>query len=175
MRINVTLLYQGVAEFSYLRRWRKHNGRLIYNFSRDALNDRAVHVFRADIVSLPPPSDIPDGVVKGRGALLARKSHFTAAIRNVLTFLELYKSLVIMSQIWPYLGPCHATAARLASFAGFLAELLLWNLVDSTFRRGFLSAVAGKTFKIRMSLSRNSTSLSLSLALFLFIHSLYLQ
>lgn len=31
------------------------------------------YTFGADIVSLSPSSDIPDRVVKGRGALLARK------------------------------------------------------------------------------------------------------
>lgn len=73
---------------------------MLYNLCRDALDDTTVRAFRASTVSLPPWSDIPDRAVRGRGALLARKSHFTAAIRNVLTFLEPYKSLVIMSQIF---------------------------------------------------------------------------
>lgn len=90
-----------------------------------------MHTLRADIVSLPPSSDIPDTVVKGRGALLARKGHFTAAIRNVLTLLEPYKSLVIMSQIRSYLGSCHATAACLASFAGLSGGDLLRNVMNT--------------------------------------------
>lgn len=63
------------------------------------------NAFRVDTVSLPPSPDIPDRVVKWSRALLARKSHFSAAIRNVLTFPELYKSLVITPQFRPYLGP----------------------------------------------------------------------
>lgn len=50
-----------------------------------------IYVFGADIVSFSPSSDIPDGAVKGRVVLLQRKSHFSAAILHVLTFLKLYK------------------------------------------------------------------------------------
>lgn len=82
-----------------------------------------VYTFGAKTISLPPSSDIPDWVDKRRGDLLAGKSHFTVAIRNVLTFLKLYKPLAIMSEIWPYLSSRHATAACQASFAGIQVEL----------------------------------------------------
>ena len=74
-----------------------------YSICRESLagicGQWSAHTFRSNTIYLPPSSDIPDRVVKGRGALLARRSSFTGAIRNVRKFLWLYKSLAIVSQI----------------------------------------------------------------------------
>ena len=125
--------------------------------------------FRVDTVSLPPSSDIPDGVVKGKGSWRG-ESHFTAAIRNVLTFLRPYKPSVIMPQIWPYLSSCHATAACLAAFFFFhkvSSGALPWNvmniegLVDVCLS---LSAVTGKGWKFYLGF------VTRAFFLFLFLH-----
>ena len=82
------------------------------NFCRDAVSDTIV------ILPLPPSSYIPNRAVKGRA-----KTTSAGPIHNVLTFLELYKSFVITSAIWPYLNPfAHATEAVLASSADFPVE-----------------------------------------------------
>lgn len=70
------------SRLTYLDRWNdhKHNRRLMCSHNKAHLSSR--HSFSSTIA-------FQAGLLKGRGALLARKSHFTAAIRNVLTFLQL--------------------------------------------------------------------------------------
>lgn len=70
-----------------------------FTVCRDAFSDTVV--VRPDMASLPPPSDIPDSAVKGRGGLLERKGHFSTHIHNV--FLTLCKPSLITSHIRPYL------------------------------------------------------------------------
>lgn len=125
--------------------------------------------FRVDTVSLPPSSDIPDGVVKGKGSWRG-ESHFTAAIRNVLTFLSAVQAFGYHATDLALSEPL----SRNCSLSGFFFRrvsggALLWNvmntegLVDACL---FLLEVTGKGWKIYLGLSRKPF---FSLSFFLFI------
>lgn len=137
-----------------------HKGRLrSSNLCRDALND-TIYVFGADIVSFSPSSDIPDGTVKGRAVLLQRKSHFSAAILHVLTFLKLYKGgyhisdlalsqPVLVTQVllawflfwWSFTLECPGRACILEMMLG---SFIHWKVFKEAFGFNTLTSLAGQ-------------------------------